>query len=230
MKLGESMLQSLGSPLSRTIPLNQVDAGVDARLPEPVRIRVREIPVNGPAGVARARAALEPHFDDIEREFRAIRERRQPPRVALAQLRALAGRLSDIVSPHLACARGCSHCCHVAVSITESEAQLIGYEIRRKPRRVKRATIGPEDYGYQMPCTFLGADGKCSIHAHRPLVCRLLLNVDVDELLCQLHPDAMAPMPRYDTQNFQQMLGALLFHDQVADIRDWFPPAKDATA
>lgn len=217
MKLGDSMLQAA------LAPTDQPTAAKASGLPQPVRVRLTAIPVNATAGVERARAALASHLAGIEREFQAIQHRRQPPRVALAQLRALAGQVSDIVAPYLACAKGCSHCCYLHVSVTEAEAQLIGWEIRRKPRKVKKPTVGPTNYGYHMPCTFLDADGRCSIHQHRPLVCRLLLNVDVDELLCQLIPDALVPMPRYDTHDFQVVLAKLLFDDQVADIRDWFP-------
>ena len=38
---------------------------------------------------------------------------------------------------------------------------------------------------YGQACTFL-REGSCSIYSSRPLPCRLLANMDDDDLLCQL--------------------------------------------
>ncbi|HVL09346.1 MAG TPA: YkgJ family cysteine cluster protein, partial [Burkholderiaceae bacterium] len=65
------------------------------------------------------------------------------------------------------------------------------------------------------PCPFL-RDGACSVYDVRPMACRLLLNLDDDDLLCQLVPYA----------NGQQLKAFFLLAQPAAawaDIRDFFP-------
>lgn len=73
------------------------------------------------------------------------------------------------------------------------------------------------------PCTFLAA-GRCSIYEHRPISCRLQINVDVDDLLCRLVPGEAITVPYLDTRT--EKVASLLIlgaNARIADIRDWFP-------
>ena len=74
-----------------------------------------------------------------------------------------------------------------------------------------------------MPCAFL-VDDRCSIYEHRPLACRHLFNVDVDNLLCQLVPGVAIEVPYLGMQGEQvAYVSAMGANARLADIRDWFP-------
>ncbi len=73
-----------------------------------------------------------------------------------------------------------------------------------------------------MPCTFL-VDGKCSIYKHRPLVCRMLVNMDSDERLCKVIPNYSVPVPYLNNVNFNILYADLLGKKNLADVREWFP-------
>lgn len=97
----------------------------------------------------------------------------------------------------IACRSGCSWCCHFDVDVTPAEAAAIAGVIRTWHPRDRRARIealkqaqaaregmdGPMDrYFARIPCALL-VDGKCSVYAVRPLLCRGYLSSDKDE--CQ---------------------------------------------
>jgi Fe-S-cluster containining protein len=65
------------------------------------------------------------------------------------------------------CKKGCSSCCHYAVSISEVEVQFI--EQVAKKKRLKVA--GQPGSFNGRPCPFL-VNGGCSIYAVRPYSCR----------------------------------------------------------
>lgn len=86
----------------------------------------------------------------------------------------------------IACRKGCDHCCHLAMHITQGEAELMvgaaqakGVEIdRARLERQRAAQAAPDEYeGWaSMPyedraCAFLRG-GECSIYEARPSVCR----------------------------------------------------------
>lgn len=136
-----------------------------------------------------------------------------------------------------ACSRRCSHCCHVAVMVAEPEADEIGRALGRRPAdppagafvrlRPGMDTDGAardlQDRQFGVPCTFL-RDGECSIYDFRPLVCRYLINVDDDALLCRLVPGQQIDVPYADSR-MQRLayVAAMGKHGRWADLRDWFP-------
>ena len=72
------------------------------------------------------------------------------------------------------------------------------------------------------PCVFLES-GQCQIYEHRPLACRLLLNLDEDDLLCHLVPNAEAPRVPYLNTREHEVRALLAFgNQQYDDIRAWF--------
>lgn len=134
----------------------------------------------------------------------------------------------------VACKRGCSHCCHIQVLMTQDEADVIGKRIKRKAVQYKgpsrgRADVETFDYGYHNPCTFL-VDGECSIYANRPLACRTQYSLDIDALLCELAPGESPPVPYLNPHPFMmaflQMLGVPHVVPVLADIREFFPKAE----
>lgn len=84
------------------------------------------------------------------------------------------------------------------------------------------------DY-FGKPCTFL-KEGQCSIYAHRPLVCRTLVNMDDTDVLCELHPGVAVPVPYANSTRLQSAMALLHLEDTWADIREWFPTGATKTA
>lgn len=64
---------------------------------------------------------------------------------------------------------------------------------------------------------------QCSIYNGRPLACRLHLNMDQHDLLCELVDGETASVPYLNLIEYElaaaQLLGA---HQRYADLREWF--------
>lgn len=146
-----------------------------------------------------------------------------------------------------ACRKGCNHCCHTGVLLSEGEARVIGKAIGRQvqaPAPEARITLvgamsAPEALAgaieksktmagrrFNEPCTFLTpSSGECSIYNERPMACRILINVDADDLLCELVEGETIRVPYVNMQSSQV---AYIFawgeNSVLADIRDWFTP------
>ena len=160
-------------------------------------------------------------------------------------LRQEADGVNAAALPESACRNGCSHCCHIGVTMSETEAKLIAKEVGTKLRdpdpehvvvvdpaaalsaeegleELQRAQDKAADRYFGTPCVFL-KDGACSIYKHRPMACRQLINLDDDDLLCQLVEGAAVRVPYLD-QRLAQMFYTLVLGSNVrmADIRDWF--------
>lgn len=131
-----------------------------------------------------------------------------------------------------ACRQGCSHCCRVAVIISRAEAQVIARETGAKLNpKAGRYTMssssqadatGAAQEAFGTPCPFL-RDQACSIYDSRPLPCRLLLNMDEDDLLCQLIEGSAPQVPYMNSMGHSVAAVAILGeHQDYDDIRNWF--------
>ncbi len=136
-----------------------------------------------------------------------------------------------------ACKAGCSHCCHTPVTITRLEADLIGRATGRTPASPARsvrlddhetlaaaieAQAELQEPGWPGPCPFL-ADGRCSVYAARPMACRLLLNLDDDDLLCRLIEGTPVPVPYANAGQLRAVYLLAQPGAELADIRAFFP-------
>lgn len=151
-------------------------------------------------------------------------------------LLTLAGKLSDTITPYTACKNGCSHCCYMATSITDTEADIIGRYIGRDPAAVPEWTTvndiiewrdsAVEKY-HGVPCVFL-KDSKCSIYPVRPIACRTHHNLLSTSDNCKIAGVAVedaAVTPSIDMSPFWAAQAQALMDQNFGDIREFFPNA-----
>lgn len=176
--------------------------------------------------------ALRPHEKRIASQVaQAVRANSPVTKVAL--LRAVTDLIAHAARGNVACSKGCSACCHIAVLVSPPEAAVIGSEIGVQAAFIARGWRPDQgdamaDRHYGVPCPFL-KDNACSIYASRPLACRTQYNVDADALLCTVAPDeAPITVPYWNhqwlTTQISHAFAASMFG--FADIRDFFPKGK----
>ena len=149
--------------------------------------------------------------------------------IKIGQLNAAADKVFAHVDGLVACRRGCSHCCHIAVRITVAEAQYIGEHIGLAPKPAPRkSAYDIKDFSDQTPCPFLVND-ECSIYPWRPLECRSNFNFDQDNHWCLYEnwdkPGSTIPKPYVKPLGLAHrvVVRATAATATVADVRDFFP-------
>jgi Fe-S-cluster containining protein len=134
-------------------------------------------------------SASEPFDQPVEAVFqqqqaatiRALLPRREGAAVlglARQAQRHLSARIDALPSrAQHACAPGCSFCCYLPVDVLAPEAFRIAAHLKRQcspaelAELVFRLGAHRQPHAAARPCVFL-AQGRCSIYAVRPLVCR----------------------------------------------------------
>jgi len=149
-------------------------------------------------------------------------------RAKIMRIYAVADQLSEIREPHVACKKGCSHCCHMTVMLTSTEALRLGEAIGRAPARLPpEARARRADAFAGIACPFL-VDEACSIYKNRPLSCRTHASFDQTNSNC--HPDVMNTV-QVQLMRFSGLEAALMEVSAdrrevtIGDIRDFFPVA-----
>lgn len=147
------------------------------------------------------------------------------------KLVAVADDLNAFLKPNSPCKSGCSHCCHMATAIIDTEAARIAGHINRPYIKQRRSESLEESIEWHndilekytaVPCTFL-KDNQCSIYEVRPLACRVHHSVDDTNERCDLYKHPRLTTPSIDCKEID-MAYAVLFHDESwGDIRDYFP-------
>lgn len=147
-------------------------------------------------------------------------------RAKIMRIYSVADQLSEIRKPYVACKKGCSHCCHMTVRLTSTEAQRLGDAIGRAPARLTpEARARRVDAFAGVPCPFL-VYGACSIYENRPLSCRTHASFDENNSNC--HPDVMNTV-QVHLMRFSGLDCALMEVSvdrgevTIGDIRDFFP-------
>ena len=196
-----------------------------AQLPERIIRILPEAQAIAEAKLAQIAERVEPRKEEFGRLLTDAMRDGISRKARIGKLRAFATKFNETLSPLTACAKSaCAHCCHIPVAISETEAEIIGEAIGRKPRRISGSTRASQEYGYHRPCTFL-RKGRCSIYADRPLACRLHMSLDDSDRLCELIPEATVPVPLVDVRQMQMMYAEVVLAERLADVRDFFPPA-----
>ena len=93
-------------------------------------------------------------------------------RVLTAKVDAFFNRVETQHNDDMVCRTGCNDCCHVRLTVTFVEARVIedhwaGLSIEAKQALKAHAALPSDGL-----CVALGDNGRCSIYAARPLVCR----------------------------------------------------------
>jgi uncharacterized protein len=149
-----------------------------------------------------------------------------------------AERISNLVTPYTPCVKGCNHCCYMAVAVSSYEADMIGRYLGRDKNEAaavplhKYADPKARDKSVEdftgVPCTLLGADGKCTVYPVRPIACRNHHNLGKDETNCVIVTDKSKGLPTTPSINIDAFLvsHAMVFYEgnqSFADLREWFP-------
>lgn len=202
----------------------------DPRFPPHIRERLKIADETGQRNADAIRDRIGPErYKSFMSRLQALTESRESVWIRLRKLYAIADEAMSFNGPNVPCRRGCSHCCYTPVGMHEPEAQMLGAQLRRKPKipKERRFDCFAAPWGPGNPCTFL-VNGECSIYEHRPLLCRVFYSVDQDELLCKLEPPLSYPGKFLNTVPFQmayvQICGP---HTKWADIRTYFPPKPE---
>jgi Fe-S-cluster containining protein len=141
---------------------------------------------------------LQAAFDRERKDARAARP--TDATSARASTVRMYGRLAELQAGviarkgiEVACARGCSYCCHLRVEIRPHEAFVLAryvqekFDAARRERALARiagnlqriAPLTPEQHVRAgIPCALL-EDGACSVYEARPAACRKYYSVSV---------------------------------------------------
>ncbi|MDC7701415.1 YkgJ family cysteine cluster protein [Vogesella indigofera] len=150
-----------------------------------------------------------------------ISDRLEQAKIApLKKLAAVYELLDDIgshVAPATPCKKGCSNCCHIAVTVSEIEIQYI--EIHAKRKRLKQPLSNSEFHG--VPCPFLKSNA-CSIYSARPFVCRQFHSLAPTAEWCAPEKSFQGKFPLIRSSEAQKAFDALRGGNQIWDIRQIF--------
>jgi hypothetical protein len=206
----------------------KTDAAAAAVLPPEVRTRI-------PLAMERARlktaGATHAHAGPA---LLAAAGRARTRQQRVIWLQRWASAWVEPLATQAACTRGCSHCCHIPVAITSTEAVLIGTASAKPVATPAGLSCGDLDFAkvsdweaqqqrfVGQPCPFLRGN-ECSIYDRRPFRCRVHVSLDDDDLLCRLVGGQDVPVPYADTRQVLAIFMAAQPGETMADIREFFP-------
>lgn len=139
------------------------------------------------------------------------------PLKKLEAIYELLGEVNAYFAPSTPCRKGCSSCCHFAVSVSEVEVQYI--EARTKYKRLNRL-LPTEDY-HGKACPFL-KNNSCGIYSARPFVCRRHHSLAPTAEWCAPERSFAGEFPQIKSSELEKAFDALRVSSPVWDIRQVF--------
>jgi Fe-S-cluster containining protein len=195
----------------------------------PVACRDHGPPMFSPAVEKQRRQLYAQTLDQMERHLESVGD----PADMLTALSWGMGKLEKTyaetaakIRVSVACAAGCSHCCHGPVDVQAHEVffaaehiqlhfsteELTGVIERVGARRNRVAGLNSDERDrIRQPCALLGNSGQCSIYAGRPEACRVHHTSDAS--VCAAHeqdPDVdleAVYIPELRARMFAVMIG-----------------------
>ncbi|EKP0311158.1 YkgJ family cysteine cluster protein [Aeromonas veronii] len=140
----------------------------------------------------------------------------------LNKLSSLFSEMNEIyayVDKFTPCKKGCSHCCHIPVSVSELEVEYI-----EKSLKIKRKEFSAYDKTQEKPCPFL-KDNGCSIYNVRPFVCRRHVVLTKTSYWCEIERCNQEIMPLLNFTETQKSFEFLIYESgksRLFDIREIF--------
>lgn len=170
-------------------------------------------------------AKMRPRIDAVMNENSSFSSKRR-------KLIMMVDELGAAIHKHSACRAGCSHCCHTAVMIYQTEAEEIAlYTCRTVRRQEFRMPQDIKDLGMQTkyirtPCPFL-VEGRCSVYEVRPYACRQQhsLNPTPDQCDTYRHPSNESNVAHFNIKYLELAMAHVMLSKTVplGDIREFFP-------
>jgi hypothetical protein len=164
-------------------------------------------------------------FPGIEAAFNHALSLKIPPRAKMQRFWEAADKLCKAITPFTACRNKCSYCCNIAATMTETEADILGKYVGRKPKKItQRVDILANIPKYSgVPCPFL-KKGKCSVYEVRPLACRIHFNLADTPHFCNTDiPPGESVVPQINNSEIDRAHFQAFGKEVWADIRDFFP-------
>ena len=149
-----------------------------------------------------------------------------------AKLREIYGLLDELgagARPFVACARGCSACCHMNVTISNLEASLIESATGRRAAVISTHKTHDIAEFSGVSCPVL-RDSGCSIYADRPFACRKHVSFHTSDYWCKPERSHKKELPQIEftgaREAYVDVIG-LKSTGVLADIRDFFPTMSE---
>jgi Fe-S-cluster containining protein len=91
--------------------------------------------------------------------------------------------------PPISCSKGCTGCCHIEVSVTIHEAELLLMFCEDKKIKIDYDRIKyqseheyPKMEYKDRSCVFLDSEGSCKVYEYRPMACRKYMVISSPDL------------------------------------------------
>jgi Fe-S-cluster containining protein len=140
--------------------------------------------------------------DQMARKTRQILQMNASVKSKRQTLIKLADRINESIHPFSACRSTCSHCCSMPTLIYLHEAEQLsassGRPLKKLKPRLHSVVMAGANQFYGQACPFL-SQGRCSVYAVRPIICRLHHSLNATPDNCECTEDRVRkPVMQFD--------------------------------